>query len=87
MSPCFTTNANLILIALAIGGLHLLGFKLIELHLSWAALKEHGRVAAQNIPLPVQSALTTLGLASLDWVTQDLVITEEGLVGPRKRLP
>ena len=62
------------------------GFKLIDLHHHWAVLKENGRVAAQNIPLPVQSALTTLGLASLDWVTHDLVITEDGLVGPRKRL-
>jgi hypothetical protein len=64
----------------------LTGFKLIDLDFHWAALKERGRVAAQNIPLPVQSALTTLGVASLDWVTQDLVITEDGLVGPRKHL-
>ena len=58
------------------GDLTLTGFKLIDLHLHWAALKEHGRVAAQNIPLPVQSALTTLGLAILDRVTQDLIITD-----------
>ena len=64
----------------------MIGFNLVDLHLHWADLKEHGRVASQNIPLPVQSALTTLGLASLDWVTQDIVITEDGLVGPRKRL-
>jgi hypothetical protein len=50
-------------------------------------LGKRGDPGRSGQDIPVQSALTTLGLASLDWVTQDLVITEDGLVGPRKRLP
>jgi hypothetical protein len=69
-----------------IGEQHVFGFKLNDLHHHWSHLKDHGRVAAHTIPLPIQTALTSLGLAAVDWVTQDLVITEDGLVGPRKRL-
>jgi hypothetical protein len=47
-------------------------------------LKEHGKVAAERVPLPVQEALKELGLAEVDWITQDMVLTESGLVGPRK---
>jgi hypothetical protein len=73
-------------VGVTVGDINLIGFTLIDLHMHWAVIKEQGRVAAHNIPLPVQTALTTLGLASLDWVTHDLVITEDGLVGPRKRV-
>jgi hypothetical protein len=65
-------------------GAALFGFRLSDLHECWQALREHGRIAAVRIPLPVQDALKELGLAEVDWLTQDLVLTESGLVGPRK---
>ena len=60
------------------------GFRLSDLHDCWQALNEHGKVAAEQIPLPVQEALKELGLAEVDWLTLDMVLTESGLVGPRK---
>ena len=43
-----------------------------------------GRLFAEYVPIPVQTALKELGLAEVDWFTQDLVLTEAALVGPRK---
>ena len=60
------------------------GFKLGELHAHWDALKERGRVAAERVPLPIQKALQELGVAEVDPVTLDLVMTENGWVGHRK---
>jgi phage terminase Nu1 subunit (DNA packaging protein) len=60
------------------------GFKLSELHDGWAALQTRGRLAANLVPVSVQSALKELGLAEVDWITQDIVLTEAGIVGPRK---
>lgn len=65
----------------------MLAFNLNELHDHWDALKQRGRLAAHTIPLPVQAALTALGLASLDWVAQDLVITKAGAAGLKTWAP
>jgi hypothetical protein len=62
----------------------LFGFRLGDLDDCWQALRERGRIATTGIPLPVQTALRELGLAEVDWLTQDLVLTEAGVVGPRK---
>jgi hypothetical protein len=60
------------------------GFILSELHDCWQTLKSNGKVPAERVPLPVQDALKALGLVDVDWLTQDMVLTESGLVGPRK---
>jgi hypothetical protein len=65
-------------------GAGLFGFRLSDLHDCWDALRKQGRLAAELIPLPVQTALKQLGLAEVDWFTHDLVLTEAGLVGFRK---
>jgi len=62
----------------------MLGFSLSELHECWRTLKDDGKIPAERVPLPVQEALRELGLAELDWFTQDVVLTESGHVGPRK---
>jgi hypothetical protein len=59
-------------------------FRLSDLHDGWAALRERGRIAAVLVPPSVQNALSELGLVEMDWVTQDIVLTEAGIVGPRK---
>jgi len=60
------------------------GFTLSELHDCWQTLKHAGKMPAERVPLPVQGALNELGLAEVDWFTQDVVLTECGHVGPRK---
>jgi hypothetical protein len=65
----------------------LVGFRLSELHDCWQALKENGKVPEERVPLPVRDALKELGVAEVDWLTRDLVLTEIGMVGPRKIKP
>jgi len=60
------------------------GFTLSDLDDCWRALKHDGKVPADRVPLPVQDVLKELGLAEVDWFTQDVVLTESGHVGPRK---
>jgi hypothetical protein len=60
------------------------GFRLNELHDCWRTLKSSGKVSAERVPLPVQDALKELGVAEVDWLTQDLVMTEAGRVGAKK---
>ena len=62
----------------------MVGFRLNELHDCWRALKENGKIPAERVPLPVQDALKELGVAEVDWLTRDVVLTESGMVGPRK---
>jgi hypothetical protein len=62
------------------------GFTLNELHECWQTLKHDGKIAAARVPLPVQDALKELGLAEVERVTRDVVLTatgarEETLVG------
>jgi hypothetical protein len=50
----------------------------------WRTLKNSGRVSAERVPLPVQDALKELGLVEVDWLTQDLVMTDAGRTGAKK---
>ena len=56
------------------------GFTLSALHDCWQTLKHDGKIPAECVPLPVQGALKELGLAEVDWFTQDVVLTEIGMV-------
>src|SRR5436309_1599363 len=49
------------------------GFALSELHDCWQTLKHDGKMPAERVPLPVRDALKELGLAVVDWFTQDVV--------------
>jgi len=61
----------------------LFGFRLSDLHDCWQTLKEPGKIAAERTPRPEQKALKEPGLAEVDWLTRDMVLTESGLAGAR----
>ena len=60
-------------------------FALDDLGNWWVALKVNGRLDVSIVPLPIQSALSALGVADIDHEHDEIVLSFRAMIGPRPR--
>jgi hypothetical protein len=60
-------------------------FDLDQLGNWWVSLKVNGRLDASIMPLPIQSALSALGVADIDHEHNEIVLSFRGMIGPRPK--